>query len=75
MRINGVPITILSLGHLSVLLRNAGHQQLGDRLNAAIGYGELDVAVSDDERAAILTVLEPTHPSLAAFKDTLSAQI
>jgi hypothetical protein len=74
MRLNGVPITTLSLGHLSVRLRNAGHQELAQRLSTAIGFGEVDVTVSGEERAAILAVLETPHPSLVAFKNTLSEQ-
>jgi hypothetical protein len=74
MRVNGVPITVLSLGHLSSRLRSAGHRGLADRLNAAIGYGELDVTVTDEERATIVGVLEPVHPSLTGFKTALTDQ-
>ena len=74
MRLNGIPITILSLGHLSGRLRQAGHRELAYRLSAAIGFGEVEVTVTDQERGAILAVLETPHPSLTAFKTALVAQ-
>jgi hypothetical protein len=74
MRLNGLPITTLSLGHLSVRLRNAGQQELAQRLSTAIGFGEVEVTVNDEERAAILAVLETPHPSLVTFKEALSKE-